>query len=138
VWDCTFTVNLGLGLMPDIIYPASCFLVKGFYKPFGFYGGLVGVSPLQCAPTIAYRAFNMGDNAQWAVFCTVNVKLAQDWSLLYRFTILLSNKRFHELLHSRRVVFIIQGTLTVCSFLLSFYSHNVVYDYPVTPTPLYF
>lgn len=50
---------------------------------------------------------------------------------MYRFTVLLSNKRFHEILHSRTAVFIIQGALTVGSFLLSFNSHNVIYDKPV-------
>lgn len=74
--------------MPNLLYPASCFVVDGFLKMFGYTVALVGVGIYEFRPHSPTAYYFQSGFIVLSGACT---KLTQDYCLLYRF-ILVANK----------------------------------------------
>ncbi|KAI1697834.1 serpentine type 7TM GPCR chemoreceptor srh domain-containing protein [Ditylenchus destructor] len=76
VWDLIFTILLGYGLHPKLLFPLSAGKINGFLRYFGLIGAKVGL----CA----------------IIFAAVNVFAAQLYCLLYRLAVVLPDQRIYE------------------------------------------
>ncbi|KAI1697229.1 serpentine type 7TM GPCR chemoreceptor srh domain-containing protein [Ditylenchus destructor] len=76
VWDLLFTILLGLGLHPRLMYPASAGKVSGFFKPLGMPGAKVGLCLI--------------------VYSSVNVIGSQAYCLIYRLAVVIPYKWIRE------------------------------------------
>ncbi|KAI1709767.1 serpentine type 7TM GPCR chemoreceptor srh domain-containing protein [Ditylenchus destructor] len=75
-WDLLFTILLGLGLHPKLMFPISAGKVNGFFKPLGLPGAKIGLCLV--------------------VYSSVNVIASQAYCLIYRLTVVIPNKWIHE------------------------------------------
>ncbi|KAI1731207.1 serpentine type 7TM GPCR chemoreceptor srh domain-containing protein [Ditylenchus destructor] len=76
VWDLVFTILLGYGLHPKLLFPLSAGQINGFMRYFGLIGAKVGL----CA----------------IIFAAVNVLAAQLYCLVYRLAVVLPDQRIYE------------------------------------------
>ncbi|KAI1702072.1 serpentine type 7TM GPCR chemoreceptor srh domain-containing protein [Ditylenchus destructor] len=76
VWDLLFTILLGLGLHPRLMYPVSAGKVNGFFKPLGLPGAKVGLCLI--------------------VYSSVNVIGSQAYCLIYRLAVVIPYKWIRE------------------------------------------
>ncbi|KAI1704158.1 serpentine type 7TM GPCR chemoreceptor srh domain-containing protein [Ditylenchus destructor] len=103
LWDSTFSFAFGLGLMPNMLYPTSCVVVNGFFKFFGARFSLVMVS--------------------FVTFCAYNGKMAQDYCMMYRLTIIMESNRIHETFLRLPCVILFQIVMFCVSFTAAIFAY---------------